>query len=631
MHDHHEHTSCSCGCGHEHHTCSCGCSHEHHHHEKSELPILLLGAGLFIAGLVAGALLPPLHIFLFIAAYLALGWEVLLTAGKNLIRGKFLDENFLMGIATIGAFAIGEYAEAVGIMLFYRIGEYFEHMAMERSRKQIMDAVDLRPETVNLLSGETILAKDAKIGDILLVRPGDRIPLDATVVSGSSRIDTAPITGEPVPVSVKIGDAVISGCINTDSALTLRVEKPLSESMVTRILNSVENAAASKPKMDRFLTRFAKVYTPVVVSLSAATALIPSLIWGNWGYWIYTALSFLVMSCPCALVLSVPLAFFCGIGTGSKQGILFKGGAAMETMARVKAVVMDKTGTLTKGDFSVQKIVGSSDLLTICAACEQYSSHPIAKSILRDAPADLPQPEQFEEIAGCGIRASIRGDQILCGNKKLMDRFDVAISSPSEPYGTQVFVAKNGEYLGYLLIADTLKSDARAAVSNLKDLGIFTAMLTGDRKENAEAVGKSVGIGNIYSQLLPQEKLEQLQKIRKRRGTVMFVGDGINDAPVLAGADVGAAMGSGADAALEVADVVFMTSSASAIAESIQIARYTQRIAWQNIVFALAVKAIVMVLGLLGFASMWAAVFADSGVAMLCVLNALRMLYQKKR
>ena len=632
---HHHHEDCSCGHDHHHHheNCSCGHDHHHHEHEKSELPAILLGAGLFVAGLVFSWLLPGiyLHIPLFIAAYLALGREVLTTAGKNIIRGKVFDENFLMGIATLGAFAIGEFAEAVGVMLFYRVGEYFEHKAMERSRAQIMEAVDLRPETVHLVSGETILAKDAKVGDLLLVRPGDRIPLDGTVISGSSRIDTAPITGEPVPVSVNPGDSVTSGCINTDGLLTLRAEKPLSESMVTRILNSVENATASKPKMDRFLTRFARIYTPVVVIIAAVTAIIPSLISGDWGYWVYTALSFLVMSCPCALVLSVPLAFFCGIGTGSKKGILFKGGASIEAMANLKAVVMDKTGTLTKGDFSVQKVVGDEQLLTLCAACEQYSTHPIAKSIVAaaNAPA-LPQPEQVEEISGCGIKATLDGRQILCGNQKLMARFQISVPETAESYGTQVFVAADGEYLGYLLIADTIKSGAQAAVSRLQKAGIFTAMLTGDGQESAEAVGKVVGIRSIYAQLLPQEKLEKLQAIRSRKGAVMFVGDGINDAPVLAGADVGAAMGSGADAAMEVADVVFMTSGAEAIPESLEIARNTQRIAWQNVVFALAVKLIVMVLGLMGYASMWAAVFADSGVAMLCVLNAVRMLYQKK-
>lgn len=619
---------------HHDHGCSCGHDHHHHEHERSKLPAILVGAGLFAGGVAFSLLLPRifLHIPLFIAAYLVLGWEVVATACKNLIRGKVFDENFLMSIATLGAFAIGDFAEAVGVMLFYRVGEYFEHKAMERSRTQIMEAVDLRPEVVTLVSGQVIPAADAKIGDLLLVRPGDRIPLDGTVVEGSSRIDTAPITGEPVPVAVNPGDAVTSGCVNTDALLTLRVEKILSESMVTRILNSVENAAASKPKIDRFITRFSRIYTPVVVALAAGTAIIPSLITGNWNYWVYTALSFLVMSCPCALVLSVPLAFFSGIGTGSKQGILFKGGASIEAMSRMKAVVMDKTGTLTKGDFSVQQVAGQADTLRICASCEQYSTHPIAKSIAAAAAGlTLAQPEQVEEIPGHGIRATLQGREILCGNEKLMARFGVSTDElTAQVYGTQVFVAADGKYLGHLLIADTLKPGAKAAVSRLQKRGIFTAMLTGDRQQSANAVSAAVAIDETHAQLLPQEKLERLRSIRSLKGPTMFVGDGINDAPVLAGADVGAAMGSGADAAIEAADLVFMTSSVDAIPKALEIAQKTQRIAWQNVVFALGIKAIVMVLGLLGYASMWAAVFADSGVAMLCVLNAIRLLYRKK-
>ena len=632
-HQHHDHASCGCGCGHdhehhEHASCSCGCGHEHP--ERNELPGILIGAITFASGILLSKLFPPLHIPVFLAAYLVLGWRVLFAAGKNILKGRVFDENFLMSIATIGAFAIGEFPEGAGVMLFYRIGEYFEHKAMERSRKRIMDAVDLRPETVTLASGETIPAAEAKVGDLLLVKPGDRIPLDSIVISGESHADTSAITGESLPVSLTPGAHVLSGCVNLDAVLTVRVEKPLSESMVTRILNSVEHAAAGKPKMDRFLTRFSRVYTPIVVLIAAATAIIPSLIWGNWGYWVYTALSFLVMSCPCALVLSVPLAFFCGIGTGSKKGILFKSGASIESMANIKAVVMDKTGTLTKGDFSVQKVVGDGTVLSLCAACEQRSNHPIAKSIVAAAGSHtLPQPEQLEELPGHGIKAVLNGQQILCGNRKLMAQFGVNLPE-TEECGTEVFVAADGVYLGHLVVADTVKPDAENAVKALKTRGIFTAMLTGDRQETAEAVGKTLSIDSVHAGLLPQDKLALLQAIRKEQGAVMFVGDGINDAPVLAGADVGAAMGSGADAAIEAADTVFLTSAAAAIPEALQIARQTKNIAWQNVVFALGIKAIVMVLGLLGYASMWAAVFADSGVAMLCVLNAIRLLYRKK-
>ena len=574
---------------------------------------------------------------IFVVAYLILGIDVLNTAWKNLIKGHVFDENFLMSIATIGAFFIGEFPEAVGVMLFYRVGEYFEHRAVSRSRSQIMEAVDLRPETVNRLHGDhvdTIPAEAARIGDLLLVRPGDRIPLDGVVISGESRIDTAPITGESVPVSARPGSSLTSGCINLSGQLTLRVEKPLRDSMVTRILDSVENAAASKPKIDRFITRFARIYTPVVVALAAATAIIPSLLTGDWSYWVYTALSFVVMSCPCALVLSVPLAFFSGIGVGSKQGILFKGGLSIEALSGVKAVAMDKTGTLTKGDFAVQSTSLSDEALALCAGCEQSSTHPIAASITSYAKArqlSVSNPDSLEELPGMGIRGVVEGKIILCGNEKLMAHFSIDASSfLAEHAGTSVLVAVDGRYEGHILISDTLKTGAAEAVSALHSMNIATAMLTGDSPDSANAVAAVTGIQEVHAKLLPQEKLTALRAIRSAHGATMFVGDGINDAPVLAGADVGAAMGSGADAAMEAADVVFMTSDPKAIAASVRIARQTQTVAWQNVVFALAIKFIVMALGLLGYANMWMAVFADSGVAMLCVLNSIRMLYRKR-
>ena len=641
-HDHHEGCSCGHHHDHDHHGgCNCGHHHEHDHHEgdhEEDPKPLILGALLFAGGIFLNyvnlAWLTPL---VFVIAYAILGQNVLKTAWKNLTKGHVFDENFLMSIATIGAFLIGEFPEAVGVMLFYRIGEYFEHRAVSRSRSQIMEAVDLRPETVNRLHGDhvdTIPAGSARIGDLLLVRPGDRIPLDGAVISGESRIDTAPITGEPVPVSVHPGSAVTSGCINLSGQLTIRVEKPLSQSMVTRILDSVENAAASKPKIDRFITRFARIYTPVVVALAAATAIIPSLFTGNWGYWVYTALSFLVMSCPCALVLSVPLAFFSGIGVGSKQGILFKGGLSIEALAGVKAVAMDKTGTLTKGNFQVQETSLSPEVLALCAGCEQNSTHPIAVSITayaNEQQLSLPAPETLEELPGMGIRGLIGGKTVLCGNEKLMTHFGIDISAfRAKNTGTQVLVAVDGLYEGHILISDTLKPDAEKAIRQLHSMGIATAMLTGDSAESAAAVAATLGIGETHAKLLPQDKLTALRQIRSAKGSTMFVGDGINDAPVLAGADVGAAMGTGADAAMEAADVVFMTADPAAIAESIRIARQTQTTAWQNVVFALSVKFIVMALGLLGYANMWMAVFADSGVAMLCVINSVRMLYRKR-
>lgn len=611
--------------------------------QRRETAGILAGAALFAAGIVLEntgfreqAVLP-----VFVIAYLILGGKVVLEAVRNIGKGQIFDENFLMSLATIGAFVIREYPEAVGVMLFYRVGEFFEDLAVKKSRGQIMDAVDMRPEVVNLVQGEEVKiigAEEAKIGDVLLVRPGDRIPLDGVVVEGESRIDTSPITGEPVPVKAETGDKVLSGCVNTSGQLKIRVEKPLSESMVTRILNSVENAAASKPQMERFITKFARVYTPVVIVLALGTAVLPSLVTGNWNYWIYTALSFLVMSCPCALVLSVPLSFFSGIGAGSKKGILFKGGVALEALNHVKAVVMDKTGTITKGNFVLQKIVSAGrmteeELLKICASCEQNSTHPIGIGITaaaREKGLELESPAELEEVAGHGIRAEILGSEVLCGNRKLMEKYKVSLKEyKNDAYGAEVLVAIDGKYAGYLLISDTIKEDAKSAVQRLNRQGIFSVMLTGDAQGSAQAVASEVGIDEVHAKLLPQDKLTELQKIRAERGEVMFVGDGINDAPVLAGADVGAAMGSGADAAIEAADVVFMTSGMEAIPQSIAIAKYSCRISRQNVVFALAVKVLVMILGLCGFASMWAAVFADSGVAMICVLNSVRVLYKK--
>ena len=580
-----------------------------------------------------GRFVPVLSFFAYLSAYLVLGLPILQTAAKNLIKGHIFDENFLMSIATIGAIAIREYPEAVGVMLFFRVGEYFEEKAVQRSRSQILEAIDLRPDTVNLLDGEVVKEVDpqsVQVGQLLLVRPGDRVGLDGVVVSGQSQIDTAPITGEPVPVSVAPGDEVISGCVNTIGQLTIRVEKPLQASMVTRILQAVETAAAGKPKIDRFITRFARIYTPIVVAVAALTAVVPSLITGDWGYWVYTALSFLVMSCPCALVLSVPLAFFCGIGAGSKQGILFKGGASMEALGDVKVIAMDKTGTITQGDFRLQE--GDDEILQLCAGCEQNSTHPVAKSIVaaaRERGLPLESPEQLEEIPGHGVHATVNGGEILCGNEKLMERFGIQLPTLAEAMGTRVYVAKDGAYLGYLQVSDTIKAGAKEAVARLEKLGKTVVMLTGDSPDSAQLVARQVGIKQVFAKLLPQEKLETLQTLRKELGKVMFVGDGINDAPVLAGADVGAAMGSGADAAIEAADVVFLTSDVKAVGRALDIAAQTRKIAWQNVVFALAIKAIVMVLGLLGFASMWLAVFADSSVAMLCVLNAVRVLYHR--
>ena len=633
-------------------------------------PLVSIGVGavIFIIGEILEHVgnVPTIPMFaLFLIAYLVLGGKVLITAGKNIMKGQVFDENFLMCIATIGAFCIQEFPEAVGVMLFYRIGEYFEEKATEQSRTQIMEAVDLRPEVVNLVIGNDVRiidAEEANVGDILLVRPGDRIPLDGVIIDGESRIDTSPVTGEPVPVMAKAGDNIVSGCVNTSGQLKIRVEKILEESMVTRILDSVENAAASKPNIDKFITRFARVYTPFVVLFALFVAVVLPFILPdslNWHFFvdsaytgtvntihgtsgtasIYTALTFLVISCPCALVLSVPLAFFSGIGAGSKKGILFKGGIAIESLKNVKAIVMDKTGTITKGNFVVQKAnpagnaMTANDLLAISASCELSSTHPIGNSIVEAAEEkglSIERPSKVEEIAGHGIRAELSRGVVLCGNRKLMDAQNVDLSVyQKENFGTEVLVALNGKFVGNIVISDTVKDDAKDAITDVKKQGIITAMLTGDAQESADAVAKETGIDEVHAKLLPQDKLSELKKIRENHGAVMFVGDGINDAPVLAGADVGAAMGSGADAAIEAADVVFMNSEMKAIPEAISIAKMTNSISWQNVVFALAIKIIVMIMGLFGFANMWIAVFADTGVSVLCLLNSIRILHRK--
>ncbi len=647
---------------HNHGECTCGCceSEEHvqNHNKKTSLlsafldekkELASIGAGIvfFAAGIAAEHFTNSaiIYISFFIISYIILGGEVLATAVKNLFRGKVFDENFLMGIATIGAFVIGEYPEAAGVMLFYRIGELFEDVAGGRSRKQIMDAVDMRPETVRLMVGGKLVNSNpanVKPGDIIEVRPGDRIPLDGVVTEGESRIDTSAVTGEPVPVSISEGSHVLSGCVNVSGVIYLKVEKILEESMVSRILEAVENAAASKPHIDRFITKFASIYTPIVVLAAVLTAVVPSLVTGNWGYWVYTALTFLVISCPCALVLSVPLAFFAGIGAGSKKGILFKGGVSLETLAGIKAVVMDKTGTVTKGNFSVAAIVPEKTnglteekLLGYAGCAEKLSTHPIATSIMKEAESRgiyIPETSSIKEITGKGMEVLLQdGIMVLCGSRQLLEINGIKIpAEESSIYGTEVFISFDGKYAGHIIINDTIKEDSKHAVSEMKKYGLWTAMLTGDAEENAKNVSLVTGIDEVFARQMPQDKLDNLTKIRSKHGAVMFIGDGINDAPVLAGADVGAAMGSGADAAIEAADVVFMNSNLGSVPESIKIAKMTKTVAMQNVIGALVIKAIVMVLGFAGIASMWMAVFADSGVAMLCVLNATRILFSKK-
>ena len=582
---------------------------------------------------------------IYYVAYVLLAFPVLRTAARNILKGEIFDENFLMSIATLGAIAIDALPEAVGVILFYRIGEFFEEKATDRSRTEIMNAVDMRPQEVRVIDtcggGEIVVMSPEKVevGWTIEVRPGDLIPLDGTILEGETRVNTAPVTGEPVPVRAEPGTQLMSGCINETGRITMRVDKVLEESMVTKILDAVENAAASKPKIDKFITRFARVYTPIVVALALAVAIIPSLITGEWHRWIYTALTFLVISCPCALVLSVPLAFFSGIGNASKHGILLKGGRVIEALANVKAVALDKTGTITSGEFKVHNVetvgshVSSGQLLSMAAAIEAVSTHPIATSIVSEAKNQglTVEPSDFvQELAGEGMVGMADGQQVLVGNRRLMERYDVQ-GYPTEPaeYGTEVLVAEGNTYLGRIIIADEARPDSAEAIADLNRQDIKTVMLTGDAEASANYIAKETGVSAVRAQLLPQDKLSVVQDIRSEYGPTMFVGDGINDAPVLAGADVGGAMGSGADAAIEAADVVFMRPSLTAIAHILDLSKSTLRVAWQNVVFAIAVKILIMLLGILGYASMWWAVFGDTGVSILCILNSVRILSRK--
>ncbi len=619
--------------------------------QKKELKQVIVGAVLFAAGMLMSDHLPLpevmqvpwLSAILLLIAYLLLGKDVLRTAAKNLTRGHMLDENFLMSIATIGAIILGEYGEAVGVMLFFRVGTYCEDLAVNKTRTQITEAVDLRPQTIVVLDAHgnqtETPAEEVPVGALIQVLVGDRVPLDGVIVTGESRLDTAAITGESIPVSARVGDAVQSGSINLAGVLTVRVTHVLDESMVSRILHAVEDAAAGKPKIERLLTRFAHVYTPTVVAIAVFTAIVPSLVTGNWSYWVHTALTFLVISCPCALVLSVPLAFFSGIGAGSKRGILFKSGASLEALHNIKCVAMDKTGTLTHGNFVVQEIEAVSPLtvdalLALAASCEAHSSHPIAVSIVASAKEkklSLHTVHDLQEVAGMGMQATFQDCTVLCGNTKLMAANNVTLPAMQAATGAVVHVAMGGNYYGSIHIADTIKAEANAAVTALRKRGLTTAMLTGDNEQTAQLTAQSIGIDAVRASLLPTDKVQGLHDLREKHGAVLYIGDGINDAPVLAGADVGAAMGSGADAAIEVADVVFMTPDLHAVDAAMDIAKRTHAIVIQNISVALGVKILVMILGLAGiYSSMWLAIFADTGVALLCVLNAMRVLYLKR-
>jgi Cd2+/Zn2+-exporting ATPase len=602
--------------------------------------LLGLGAILFAAGLVFP--LPGYaELAVFLLSYCLAGGDVVWRALKNISRGQIFDENFLMSLATAGAFAIGEYPEAVAVMLFYQVGEAFQSYAVGRSRKSISALMDIRPDFANLKTGSglrRVSPGEVKPGDIILVKPGEKIPLDGTVIEGRSALDTSALTGESMPRDVEAGSEVLSGVINKSGLLTIQVSKEFGEATVSKILQLVQNAGSRKAKVENFITKFARYYTPAVVFAALGLAILPPLFLpgAGFGEWLHRALVFLVVSCPCALVISIPLSFFGGIGGASRRGILVKGSNYLEALNSVDTVVFDKTGTLTRGIFSVTRIVPrditEEELLYFAAHAESHSSHPIAQSILKAYGKQVSAGNiaGYEEIAGQGVRVRVDGRTILAGNGKLLENADIPYDKPDAP-GTLVYLALDGVYAGYIVISDQLKRDSKRAVADLKALGIKTiAMFTGDSPQVAEKIGEETGIDTIYAGLLPHEKVEKLEEMERQRtgaGSLLFVGDGINDAPVLARADVGIAMGGvGSDAAIEAADVVLMTDEPSKIAEAIGIAKRTRTIVWQNIIFALGVKLVILVLGALGIASMWEAVFGDVGVAVIATINATRTL-----
>ncbi len=609
--------------------------------DKKDLAKLIVGSIVYIFGIyqTATGFENQFSDLLFIVAYIIVGGEVLLKAIKNIIKGRMFDENFLMSVATVGALAIGEFPEAVGVMLFYQIGEFLQGMAVGKSRKSISALMEIRPDYANLKVGsqiKVISPEEVSVGDVIVVKPGEKVPLDGVVLDGMSMVDTSALTGESVLREVSKGDAILSGVINKNALLTIKVSKEFSESTVAKILDLVENASSKKSKTENFITKFSKYYTPIVVISALLIAVIPPIIIPDalFSDWLYRGLIFLVVSCPCALVLSIPLSFFSGIGFASKNGILIKGSNYLEALRSVDTVVFDKTGTLTKGVFKVTKVnpVGISEekLLEYAAFAEANSNHPIAKSILSyyDEKIDLDKIVSYEEIAAYGIKISYNNEHILAGNEKLMKKENIFYSQAKE-VGTVVYISVNQVYRGYIVISDEIKDDSIEAIKQLKSIGIKEiVMLTGDNDKVASSIAKELGVDKVYSNLLPGDKVDKLEEIYKGKSEkekVIFVGDGINDAPVLARADVGIAMGAlGSDAAIEAADVVLMTDEPIKIAKAIQIASKTNKIVWQNIIFALGVKIIVLILGAGGVATMWEAIFADVGVALIAVLNAMR-------
>lgn len=610
--------------------------------QKKMLMRILASAVLFVIAL----LIPAegwLKLVIFLVPYLLVGYKVLIKAGKNILHGQVFDENFLMCVATIGAFVLGEYLEAVAVMLFYQIGELFEDYSVGRSRRSIADLMDIRPELARVeRDGNEVEVdpEEVQIGETIVVRPGDRVPLDGTVISGRSSMDTAALTGESVPRTVHEGDSVISGCINQSGVLKVRVDRAFGESTVSRILELVENSGDRKAQAEKFITRFARWYTPAVCISALLLAVVPSLITGRWSEWVGRALMFLVVSCPCALVISIPLSFFGGIGGASKQGILIKGGNFLEALANVDIVVFDKTGTLTKGTFKVvdvnAKEISRDDLIELTALAESQSTHPISRSIQEHYGKEIDHNRvcEVQEISGKGISATVDGRAVAAGNAALMQSMGLKPDTVNHA-GTIVHVAVDGKYAGYIVISDEIKDDAKQAIADLHKMGVRkTVMLTGDRTATGESVAKEIGIDEAHCELMPADKVSHVERLigeRRKNGTLAFVGDGINDAPVLARADLGIAMGAlGSDAAIEAADIVLMNDKPSSIATAIAISRKTHRIVNENIAFALIVKAIVLVLSALGKTTMWAAVFADVGVSVLAILNAMRALREVK-
>lgn len=611
---------------------------------KWKLTKLISGAMLFTVGLVVGNLFDLsfyVTLPIFLISYLLLGGDIVLKAMKNIVRGKFFDENFLMSIATIGAFAIGQVGEAVAVMLFYKVGEYFQEFAVRRSKRSIAHLMGIRPDYANLKKdgGITKVApEDVKVGDVIIVKPGEKIPLDGVVLEGEAMLDTTALTGESTPRKASTSDIVLSGCINQNGVLTIKVTQIFGESTVAKIINLVESAASKKAPVENFITKFARYYTPVVVSFAVLLAMIPPLFFGGmWSDWIHRGLIFLVISCPCALVISIPLGFFGGIGKASRKGILVKGSQYLEALNDLDTVVFDKTGTITKGTFKVTEIQSANgfdkdELLEIAAYVESYSNHPIALSILQEYGKEITKDglTEYREMAGYGVHVKVTGKEVFAGNSKLMTKMDIAFNE-TEGLGTKVYVAVNHVFAGCIIISDEIKSDSYRAIASLKSKGVHkTIMLTGDDPQIAAVIAKEVNIDDYYGGLLPHqkvEKVEQLSEKKRTKGKLAFVGDGINDAPVLAMADVGVAMGGlGSDAAIEAADIVLMTDEPSKLAEAMDIAKLTKRIVWQNIIFALGVKAIFLLLGALGVASLWEAVFADVGVSILAIMNAMRVI-----